>query len=241
MSYDELRPDDDLSKYVDSFWFYRDTLAGAPVPILPDGCMDLIFDTTSGGRGVVCGTMSHSRMVRIEPGQGLFGIRFRPGVLPTLLDEAASRFRDEVVDLVTVSPYLSCRFSSLQLMSSSKEMRAFCAHLLAEELRDLSLDLRPYSLFSPHLSVRSLASSLGLGVRQLERLFSRHVGISPKRFLQIIRFRRLHKALKKGNVSLAHLALDMGYGDQSHMNREYRRLHPEGERLSYLSKNRKER
>ena len=74
------------------------------------------------------------------------------------------------------------------------------------------------------LRVDDLARRLGLGVRRLQRLFTEYVGIGPK---QVIRRYRLHEAAervtrtRRGDWSL--LAAELGYSDQAHFIRDFRR------------------
>ena len=63
----------------------------------------------------------------------------------------------------------------------------------------------------------------GVGKRTLQRLFSEYAGVTPK---WIIQRYRLHEAAERlateEGVSLAELALDLGYYDQAHFVRDFR-------------------
>jgi AraC-like DNA-binding protein len=75
------------------------------------------------------------------------------------------------------------------------------------------------------LPVSELAKRHGRSVRQIERIFEDHVGLSPKLFSRIV---RLQAALRMGQRESAPdwsaLALAAGYFDQSHMVRDFRAL-----------------
>jgi len=62
-------------------------------------------------------------------------------------------------------------------------------------------------------------------VRTMQRLFARHVGVSPK---WVIRRKRLHEAAERladdDPPDLAALAVDLGYADQAHFVRDFRDL-----------------
>jgi len=66
-----------------------------------------------------------------------------------------------------------------------------------------------------------LAAELGLGRDRLEKRFRRAVGASPKQLASILRVRRAVDSYRPG-VSLARIAADAGYFDQSHFNRAFR-------------------
>lgn len=73
------------------------------------------------------------------------------------------------------------------------------------------------------LRVDDLCGRLGIGERALQRLTARRLGLTPK---WLIRRRRLHEAagrLREGEVDLTALAYDLGYADQAHFSRDWRR------------------
>ncbi|MBK6789044.1 MAG: AraC family transcriptional regulator [Betaproteobacteria bacterium] len=66
---------------------------------------------------------------------------------------------------------------------------------------------------------------LGLGRRQLERRCQAVLGVSPKQFQRMVRFRQaLSMAVTGGAARLTAVALDAGFYDQSHLARDARRL-----------------
>jgi AraC-like DNA-binding protein len=76
------------------------------------------------------------------------------------------------------------------------------------------------------LRMRSLADEMGLSLKQLERLFLRHVGMMPKRYARIQRFAAARRQLQRLRDQrrpprYAELAVQMGYSDQSHFIREF--------------------
>lgn len=74
------------------------------------------------------------------------------------------------------------------------------------------------------LSVTDLVETTGLRERALQRLTGRFLGLTPK---WLIQRRRLHEAvdhLKNGTQDLAGLAADLGYADQAHFTRDFRRV-----------------
>jgi AraC-like DNA-binding protein len=75
------------------------------------------------------------------------------------------------------------------------------------------------------LRVDELCDEAGVSIRQLDRLFRQHLGISPKTFAQIVRFQTAIALLKsEPGGTLAEVAAQTGYYDQSHFVREFRRF-----------------
>lgn len=72
------------------------------------------------------------------------------------------------------------------------------------------------------LRVEALATEQALSVRQLQRRFADHVGLSPK---AVIRRYRLYEAAERARhgpgVDWAALAVELGYSDQAHLTRHF--------------------
>ncbi len=72
------------------------------------------------------------------------------------------------------------------------------------------------------VSVGNILDRIGASPKRLTSLFEEQVGVKPKLFSRIVRFRRLAAALRTGAKSLSQTALAHGYYDQPHMNAEFR-------------------
>jgi AraC-like DNA-binding protein len=70
-----------------------------------------------------------------------------------------------------------------------------------------------------------LAEEFGMGLRTLQRLFGDYIGVSPK---WMIRRFRLQEAAERmaaaASVDWAQTALDLGYSDQAHFSRDFKRI-----------------
>jgi AraC-like DNA-binding protein len=62
----------------------------------------------------------------------------------------------------------------------------------------------------------------GCSHRTFIALFRRAVGLTPKRYCRVLRFRRALQDTAAGSGSLADLAAAAGYRDQAHFNRDFR-------------------
>jgi AraC-like DNA-binding protein len=70
--------------------------------------------------------------------------------------------------------------------------------------------------------ITNILDRTGTSPKRFTRLFETQVGVKPKLFSRIVRFRRLAAALRAGGESLGQTALAHGYYDQSHMNADFR-------------------
>lgn len=102
--------------------------------------------------------------------------------------------------------WLMCRLSSGQ-----KRHRLIPTSL--EMLRQEAGNLRLSEFFEKLL----------LSQRQVERLYQREVGMSPKQYLRLLRITNARSALKqRREETTARLAVELGFYDQAHFIREFR-------------------
>ncbi len=76
---------------------------------------------------------------------------------------------------------------------------------------------------SGHVAMRSLSSDLGWSHRRFIARFKEDVGLAPKVFARVLRFHRAVETLKaRESRRLSDVALDCGYYDQAHFDRDFR-------------------
>ena len=214
--YCEFPPGPILAALVECFW--TSTVPTAPRTssfhrVLPDGCMDLLFDfmTVGGRRASVI-------------------VRFRPGGLSAFLTLDAAELTDAQVDLKNFWGHLA-EEAWHRLGEATAANRIW---LLREMLGTRANGRNQTDPFIHHcvtrieavrggLRISDLEKSTGLSTRQLERKFARYLGISPKIFARVVRFRGV--AVAAGNPDppdWVTLAGDFGFADQPHLAREFK-------------------
>ena len=72
------------------------------------------------------------------------------------------------------------------------------------------------------LSPARLAAEAGMSPRQLERLFSRYLGQTPKRYYMEIRLERARNLLMQTEMSVIEIALACGFSSTAHFSKCYR-------------------
>ncbi|WP_199258827.1 GlxA family transcriptional regulator [Paracoccus binzhouensis] len=72
------------------------------------------------------------------------------------------------------------------------------------------------------VSPARLAAEAGLSPRQLERLFARHLGRSPKRYYMELRLERARHLLVQTEMSMIEIALACGFASTAHFSKCYR-------------------
>jgi AraC family transcriptional regulator len=72
-------------------------------------------------------------------------------------------------------------------------------------------------------SLSAVAADLDLHPVYVSRMFKQHLGVTVSQYLRELRLQRAARALLEGRESLAAIADDHGFADQSHMTREFSR------------------
>jgi AraC-like DNA-binding protein len=75
-------------------------------------------------------------------------------------------------------------------------------------------------------TVEELSRALGISRQHLNRNFQHHLGISVKKFHEIVLFRKTvnNKLFEDPNKNFTELAYEFHYNDQSHLNKTYKNL-----------------
>jgi AraC family transcriptional regulator len=74
------------------------------------------------------------------------------------------------------------------------------------------------------MGVSELADQVNLSPHYFSLLFKRTFGISPHRYVLQQRIREAQRQLASGRMDISELALHLGFSDQSHFSRAFRRL-----------------
>lgn len=200
-------------------------VSGAPARVLPDACVDLIWQ--AGRRTFVAGPDTGPAQVTMEPGSLLVGARFLPGAGGAALGLPLSALRDLRVPLSELSPRLAERLPpDLPPQEAVRRIGTVAAGLAIARPPDPAIRRAARRLADPRTRVDSLARELGLSERQLRRRCDAAVGYGPKSLQSTLRFQRFVGDLDAEGpaADLARLAFEAGFSDQSHLTRECTRL-----------------
>ncbi len=72
------------------------------------------------------------------------------------------------------------------------------------------------------LSPSTLAQTLGISIRQLERLFQRYFSKSPKRYYMALRLQKARNLLLQTDMNVLQIALACGFSSSSHFSKCYK-------------------
>jgi AraC-like DNA-binding protein len=223
MVYREARPSPHLAAWVDRYWM-RSGHSGVTSRILPDGCADVIFDVDEGS-GFVVGTMTSPFFVPAAPAPQLFGIRFRPGrallgigVPLAAITDTRAPLRDArsiaagFAERVAAATSFDARIAAVEQMLSRALGRVTPDPVVDAAIVRIRRSAR----------IETVAGAIGVSRQHLARRFAAAVGVSPKMFARIARFRRVLHSAPAAHADWTDVALSAGYFDQSHFIAEFR-------------------
>ncbi len=220
-----------LAGYVACYWILDvTTRAQTCHPVLPDGCIDLFFESRAATLDIV-GTMTRTLWVHECGPTQLVGARFKAGGAVPFLRDRADLLTDNVAESETVFGRAGAELKERLLECRNLEERVrllerFLRRRLAADLSAVDSRIAWATsklLDDPGSRIEGLARELGMSRQYIRRLFLQHAGLSPKAFGRVARLGRLVKSLRS-SVSLADAALVSGYADQAHMTHEFRSM-----------------
>jgi AraC-like DNA-binding protein len=188
--------------------------------------MDLLW---MGGRVVVAGPDEVAHVHTAATGERVLGVRFRPGVLPTLLGVPAEHLTGRRVPLDEIDagerwrPIISPDDDPLALPDPIAAFEHLARPALARDVTAPdSWGVVTHAL-ERGSSVAELARSLGYSERQLSRRCRHHIGYGPAHLRRVLRLQRALALRRQGTTTSTAAAL-AGYADASHLHRDARDL-----------------
>ncbi|WP_256009086.1 helix-turn-helix transcriptional regulator [Desertivirga xinjiangensis] len=236
MQYKEILPVPALRQFIDCYWVLKnndkETYRNR---ILPDGCVDIIFNfgesckvenhTLQHSNTYLVGAMTSYQISYISPNADLIGIRFKPFGFNCLhnfcslheITDATIEFdRKLAPDFLKVSKF---SYAYLNEYFSAK-------NISRENLSPLPRIINDIQNKSGRVGVEELIDQCCITARQLERIFKKEVGLTPKKFISIIRNKSAMRELQQRSpgTTLLHIALKYGYYDHSHLCKEIKKF-----------------
>ncbi|MCR6490325.1 helix-turn-helix domain-containing protein [Amycolatopsis sp. OK19-0408] len=220
-AYREVAPPPALADVLACGW-HGDTGWARPLRVLPDGCADLVWD---GVALTLVVTVGAPLRLWVPAAASRVGVRLRCGAAAAVLGTAMP-----ALPPVTRLEELwgaDARRAEEQLASSDPEaQRGILEALVAR--RRAAPDRRVLAaVHALGTATRTSEVAVGISERALRRHFVHAVGAGPKQLHRVRRFQRFLRRLEPlaaGRTSLARVAAELGYADQSHLGRECRRL-----------------
>ena len=239
-------PEPPLQDLVEMCWEVDGWTAHTRDKILPHGAVDVLFnlgdtchvlDARDAGRRTsfrhawVAGLQEEPLLVETPAEGARVGIRFRPGGAFAFFGIPLVELQGQVVDLdLVLGPAVHETCERLRAAPGPEARLRILMTLVADRVRRSATPdravARSLALLESHdgrLPIATLAEGLGISQEHLSRRFRTQVGLAPKLYARIMKFRRVIEELKLlESVDWPDLALGCGYYDQAHFIRDFR-------------------
>lgn len=241
MNFIRLAPHSSLTAFIECYWMMQ---SDDPTPriekIIPDGFTELIFnygsvyeaktdkDWALQGANLLAGQIRSYFHLKNTGPTGSFAIKLKPAALTQLFNLSMDQYLDKIVEMETIpSPLLSTLKKKVLPFENEQSLKLTLDNYFIELSQSASknplqetLDL----IFNSNgmASVSEMTAVAGVGERQLERLFKKYIGLSPKYYARIIRFNYIFQLIKSKKSSWAEIVYQSGYYDQSHFIRNFK-------------------
>jgi len=243
-TFTESRPRE-MFGLIESIWHFEGSVPHARERHLPNGLIELVLQfgpTFAFMKGetrehctATCLTGLQTSPTIIESPASrvcVLGVRLRPAGAYAVLGTPLHKTSERIVDLEDLIGDAASDIAERCSVARDGEARVRCAaRWIAERIaRSPGIDARvawaAACIDGSHgaASIRQLEHHTGLSKKRFVAAFREQIGLAPKRYGRVVRFRRALGLIHSGGSSLTEVAVTAGYHDQAHMNRDFRRL-----------------
>jgi AraC-like DNA-binding protein len=185
------------------------------------------------GHALACGARTCHYVKEIASSESV-GVQLLPGAAQALLGLPADELCEQHIRLDDLwGPRAGLMQEQLTEAPSPEQKMLGLQTLLLARLQPaptsstLLMVKRAVAQLRAGIDVQQVAAQSGYSHRQFIRLFSAMVGLPPKRYSRVQRFQRalglMQRAAATGtSLGLADVAMEAGYSDQPHFNRDFR-------------------
>lgn len=232
--YLEYAPKPTLQNFVNCYWSLQVTENAIEIDykVLPDGCVDFIFESFSGASGMLIGSMTKAVSVSLRPKAQFFGVRFRPGGASPFVEFSLKEATDAQLKLEDVWRDTDAELASIASSGEVKHQIVMMEKFLEKKLiRSDSLNPKIQAAVDflcshdGNCSIDVLSKTLEMSRQHLNRIFTEAVGLNLKTFARIVRLQSaLKRARRSPSKDWVDLALESGYYDQAHFISDFKIL-----------------
>jgi AraC-like DNA-binding protein len=239
MNFKRIVPEGIATQWVESFWIVENN---DPVPhdqkIIPDGFPEIIFHFGDPYRiningawepqthSLVAGQIRQHFYLQNTGLATIFGIKLQPATLGQLFQFDMNGLTERVLPLDQLMiPQLN-ELKSDMLQANDMPDRLTAANnffsTFSEPKNSVFAGVDWIFKTRGTGTIQELSEVMAVSERQVERLFQKFIGLSPKFYCRIIRFNAIFQLLSQGEPGWAELAYEAGFADQSHFIRNFK-------------------
>ena len=239
--YREIPPRGALKPYIRCFW-------GTPCPqvssetagrlVIPDTCMDIIVRVRYSDHAITsdfCAIDEHTYQsggAESDAGLSTFGIRFFGWSAVLFSTEGFRHTKNRAFDPDEFFPGITAELTEIVRRFHTLPERARAAEkILLRRLNlsrlnsDLMNAVSDMLLYQGRMKISEIARRNALSERNMERIFSENIGVSPKTLSNLIRYQFVWQEVARGSADILNMVEKYGYTDQAHLLNDFRFRH----------------
>jgi AraC-like DNA-binding protein len=243
MQFSLHEPPPGLADAVKAIWCARGSKAefDAPEPIVPDGCVEIIFNLADRfvhadtgerqPRALLAGQMTRPVVALPTGDVDLIGVRFKTGRAGAALRIPMWELQDQLIGASGAVARCDRLLDDVRNARDGERLDVLCRGLAdrlgdtrASALHAVDHALRIIDASRGAIAVETVARRVGITRRHLERQFREQVGLGAKHVARIARVHAALALLQGSALSGAEVATECGYSDQAHLIRECQAL-----------------
>jgi len=216
---------------ISSYYSFEADRSNGQIIAVPDGCIDILFDCDRDRpQAHVCGSTMEAQAADLKHRHRYFGVRFAQGMLPDFLDVPAADLVGQRSPLLELVPEFEPVFAQIvETEAFSDQVAIFQYFQAGTSPRTLSsVTASAIGEIWKHkgdVRIQQLEEVTGFTTRTLQRQFQNDMGMSPKAYCRIVRCQwAIHEINHRTQLAFSDLACELGYSDQPHFLREFKRL-----------------
>lgn len=228
--YREIAPCPALKPFIRCFWTERQT--PTPVLVIPDTCMDIIFKLGETGSPAFFCALDENSFYSANGGAELFGVRFYAWTAHLFAERGFTGSKNLAFPTEEFFGNLGAELAPYIAAAQTFEERAAAAeNALLTRLDGITADNNLLNAVDFIIDGRGAAAlseicmHTAVSARQLERLFARTMGVSPKAFSSLVRYQLLWQDMTTRGFNILDAVEKYGYADQPHLLNDFRRRH----------------
>ena len=242
MHHQEFEPPEELRDTIKCFWYNRRDFGNPPsgFEVVPDGYAEIIFHFGSGcsvshngslqplPSPFMIGLLNQPVVFYAENYLEIIGIRCFPWTVFDLLGLPSGKDGVRVFEhpIARLQPILNKWMQAGNINEAVAEVKQYLLHARSKVPANSMLFKAGVAMRRANgtLPVSQVAAAAHATVRTLERKFKQSSGHTVKDVSGLMRFEQVRNKLwLYPNSNLAGLAHELGYTDQSHLSREFKR------------------
>ena len=247
-----LNPIPELKPYIKNIWVIEGNTSNNCLTekMIPFGCMDLVFVENAHlslvhdnnkevklSKAFFSGQVTKPYYLKYYPGIRIIGFGFYPHTAHYFTKISSDVFTDQIIalqDIISLESKTELIIEQLHSIPGLHQKVMYLQKHIYKIIKQ-SRSIGQKDFYVQHilmsilknkgeLKLTEICNQLNISKRYVQILSNEYIGINPTQYAKIIRFLNSIKYLNQKNISLTSICYQLGYYDQSHFIRDFKRF-----------------